>query len=54
MIEPIETAKIIQAEMATDLTLAFKLLGSEAMELVSKAEKDGWTIQHLENELMKI
>jgi len=54
VIEATETAKLIQSEMATDLTLAFKLLGADAMELVSKAEKDGWTIQHLENELMRI
>lgn len=44
----------MQSDMAMDLTIAFKLLGSEVMKLIEKAEKEGWTIQHLENEMTRI
>lgn len=53
-VAPGTQAKAVQNEMAIDLTLAFKLFGDDALKLVSKAEKDGWTIQQLEQELMRI
>lgn len=48
------TEKVMHSELATDLVLAFKLFNSDAMKLIEQAEKEEWTIQHLENELMRI
>ena len=54
MIATTPQADPIRSELATDLTIAFKLFGSEAMDVIKKAEVDGWTIQHLEQALMRI
>lgn len=53
-IPPTPEAKVIQNELATDLTLAFKVFGNDALKIISEAEANGWTIQQTEQELMRI
>ena len=53
-IAPGRQTKTIQNEFATDLTIAFKLFNADALDLISQAEEKKWTIQQLEQQLMRI
>jgi hypothetical protein len=53
-IPPTTEAKAIQNELATDLTLAFKVFGNDTLKIISEAEANEWTIQQIEQELMRI